>query len=252
MSNLEIYKQEYDKGKAISQIATEYNTYPNKIRRMFIKAGYILRDKGEAQKLALSNGTAKHPTAGTIRSEETKNKISDRLFDAWQNMTDEQVEQRKQTMAEIWKNKPQSEKDEMCKKAAQAVAKAGKEGSKAELYVGNELRKLGYNIIIHKKALIANTNLELDIFIPEEKLVIEIDGPAHFLPIWGEEALAKRVALDNEKNGLLLGAGYSIIRVKCLVKNMTNKRQKILFDMIVKTLNELKGQRNYFREIELS
>jgi very-short-patch-repair endonuclease len=193
---------------------------------MFIKAGEILRDKGEAQKLALSRGTAKHPTAGTKRSLETKSKISDKVANAWKNMSEEQAKQRKETMAEIWKNKPQSEKDEMCKKAAQAVAKAGKEGSKAEQYVGNELRKLGYNIIIHKKALVANTNLELDIFIPEERLVIEIDGPAHFLPIWGEEALAKRVALDNEKNGLLLGEGYSIIRVKCLVKNMTNNENQ--------------------------
>jgi very-short-patch-repair endonuclease len=252
MSELSKYLKEYREGKSILEIAKENNTYPNKIRRMFIKAGEILRDKGEAQKLALSRGTAKHPTAGTKRSLETKSKISDKVANAWKNMSEEQAKQRKETMAEIWKNKPQSEKDEMCKKAAQAVAKAGKEGSKAEQYVGNELRKLGYNIIIHKKALVANTNLELDIFIPEERLVIEIDGPAHFLPIWGEEALAKRVALDNEKNGLLLGEGYSIIRVKCLVKNMTNKRQKILFNLILETLKTFNGKRNYFHEIELA
>lgn len=165
-------------------------------------------------------------------------------------MTPEQAKDRSEKMAKIWMDKPEIERIEMTRKAAQAVAKAGRDGSKTEIFIGNELQKLGYNTIIHKKSLVSNTNLELDIFVPELKLVIEVDGPSHFLPIWGEEALTKRISLDAEKNGLLLQEGYSIIRLKCLVKNMTKKRQRDAFNKIVSFLDKNK-KKNYFEEIEV-
>ena len=54
----------------------------------------------------------------------------------------------------------------------------------------------------HKKGIVPNSNLEVDIYLPEMGAAIEIDGPSHFLPIWGEEALSKTIKSDNEKNGL--------------------------------------------------
>lgn len=58
--------------KSFQQIAKEYNTYSNKIRRDAKKFDISIRDKSEAQKNALSTGNHKHPTKGTTRSEDTK------------------------------------------------------------------------------------------------------------------------------------------------------------------------------------
>ena len=51
-------------------------------------------------------------------------------------------------------------------------------------------------------------------YIPSLKTIIEIDGPSHFLPIWGEEKLQKQIKADDQKTGLILSKGFEIIRVK--------------------------------------
>jgi hypothetical protein len=49
---------------SITALAKKHNTYENKIRRILLKNGVKLRDKSEAQKLALSSGRHSHPTKG--------------------------------------------------------------------------------------------------------------------------------------------------------------------------------------------
>ena len=58
------------------EIAKRMKTYPNKIRRTLIKHGYELKNKSEAQKVALEKGRSSHPTMGKTRSREEKIKIS--------------------------------------------------------------------------------------------------------------------------------------------------------------------------------
>lgn len=251
MSEIDKYLKEYNEGQSIIQIAKKYNTYPNKIRRMFIKAGIPLRDKSEAQKLALEKGVSIHPTKGTKRSEETKIKISDKVSDQWKNLSNKELTKRKEKAKELWDQKPQHVKDQMFKSAAQAVAKAGREGSKIEKFLISGLMKAGYNVIPHKESLVLNTNLQIDLFIPELKLAIEIDGPSHFLPIWGEEKLKQRIAMDKDKNGLLIQGGYSIIRVKCLIKNMTGKKSRTVLDFILNEMEKHKGCGIFYSEIEV-
>ena len=62
--------------KSTYEIAQELNTYPNKIRRILIKRGVELRDKGKAQSVAIQSGRHSHPTKGKKRSEADKIKIS--------------------------------------------------------------------------------------------------------------------------------------------------------------------------------
>ena len=70
------------------QIAEKLQTYPNKIRRVLKKHGIVLRGSKDAQKNALNNGRAKHPTAGTTRSVETKKIISESQGEGWDSLTD--------------------------------------------------------------------------------------------------------------------------------------------------------------------
>lgn len=249
--SIEQFIADYESGMSIVQMAEKYKTYPNKIRRQLIKAGYTMRSRGEAQKIALSSGRANHPTRGKKHSKETLAKISDVVAESWKNMTPKEAEKRSKKMSKLWKARPKEQQIEMNQKAAKAVARAGKEGSKTELFIGDSLRNLGHDVIIHKKSLISNENLELDIFLPSSKTVIEVDGPSHFLPIWGEEALKKRIALDNEKNGLLLSEGYSIIRIKCIAKNMTDRKRRLTFEKLLACLEENKNNQNYYKEIEV-
>lgn len=246
------YKKEYvDEKKSIPEIAEKYNTYPNKVRRALLKLGVTIRSKSEAQKLALESGNAVHPTEGKKRPESTKVKISNKIAKSWESMTTRELTARKKKMKKLWDKKSDKDKENMQKLAAKAVAQAGREGSKIEKYLKIGLEKTGLNVIFHKEGLIQNTELQLDLFIPDYKIVIEIDGPSHFFPIWGQEKLDKKIASDKEKNGLLLAAGYSVIRVKYLVKTLTEKKKRDTLTQILEIIKLNKNRKSFYIEVEL-
>jgi very-short-patch-repair endonuclease len=130
-------------------------------------------------------------------------------------------------------------REEMRTLAAQAIREASKNGSKLEVFLQNELPNNGFEVIYHKKGLVLNEDLEIDLFVPNIKTVIEIDGPTHFFPIWGEESLKKHIKADNHKNGLLLQNGYVVIRVKHLCKNLSKKHQRDVLESILKVLKNI-------------
>ncbi len=141
-------------------------------------------------------------------------------------------------------------------KAIAAVRETAKHGSKMEKFIQERLTEAGYVIECHKKGLIANANLEIDIYLPEHLTVLEIDGPSHFLPIWGEDAFRKTVKSDNEKNGLVLGHGFVVIRVKQVKKNLSINDMWLFWEAISSTLEYLKKgypktREERFIEIEL-
>lgn len=71
------YRREYvDRERSTIDIANEHGTYPNRIRRELINLGFRLRSKGEAQSAALRHGRTRHPTAGQVRSDDVRRKIS--------------------------------------------------------------------------------------------------------------------------------------------------------------------------------
>lgn len=202
--------------KSTYEIAELYKTYANKIRRILIKNGVELKDKSEAQKNAIANGTSKIPTAGKQRTLEDKLKISNSLKKSWDNLSDAEYEKRVKTAKTRWNKMTKLEKQKMQESAIKAIQVAGKEGSKLEKFLYKELTRAGFKVEFHKMNLIANANLEIDMYIPEARAIIEIDGPSHFLPIWGEEKLQKQIKADEHKSGLILSKGLAIIRIKNL------------------------------------
>jgi very-short-patch-repair endonuclease len=131
------------------------------------------------------------------------------------------------------------EKQNMAALAIKAIQTAGKEGSKLEKFLRHELTKAGFVVEFHKTNLIANQNLEIDMYIPKLRTIIEIDGPSHFLPIWGEEKLHKQIKADEHKTGLILGKGLAIIRVKNLSDNVSLAEQEKLKNNIIDILNKI-------------
>jgi very-short-patch-repair endonuclease len=223
--------------RSVVEIAELLETYPNRIRRWAIKAEFNLRGKSDAQRVALETGKLAHPTKGKKRTDDEKNKIRKKMASYWSEMSEEDMEHRKELARENWANMSDEDKRLMQKQAAKGRIEAAKFGSKLEKIVLEILQSKGYGAIFHKEHSLLNTRLHLDIVVPELMTAIEIDGPTHFMPIWGEEHLRKTQETDNNKDGLLLNAGYNIVRIrqtKNLCKRMIDKISKALVELLDK------------------
>jgi very-short-patch-repair endonuclease len=154
-----------------------------------------------------------------------------------------------------WHNMPAEERDRICSMAIQAIQRAGKEGSKMEKFLVQALNERGYSVEFHKKDLIPTQNLEIDLYIPSLKTIIEIDGPSHFFPIWGEEKLQKQIVADNQKSGIILSKGYVIIRVQNLADFVSLTKKEDLINNVVTQLESIERKfppkSKRFIEIEL-
>jgi len=245
-----IIKMYVVENKTPTEIAEQLNTYPNKIRRFLLKRGYELKSRSESQRLAIAAGRKEHPTAGKKRTEEERLKISKAVTQNWQQTSDTEKARRAQLSKERWEALSDAKKEKMRQSSVAKIREAGKKGSKIEQFVAKEIGKL-YALEYHKKDLLVNQNLEIDLYVTKLKTVIEIDGPSHFLPIWGEEKLQKQIKADLDKNGLILSKGFNIIRVKMLRRIPIARRQEIVNE-IMKTLNniELGIINNCITEIE--
>jgi len=221
------------------EIAKELNTYPNKIRRVLIKQNIVLNDKSTAQKNAIKKGVSTIPTKGRKRSKEEKLKISNSLKKYWDNISQEEYDKRVDFARRKWSEMSEEEKDVMKTKAIQAIRKAGKEGSKLEKFLAGEISREGFRVHIHKKNLIPNANLEIDMYFPEIKCIIEVDGPSHFLPIWGDEKLKKQIKADSNKTGLILSKGFAIIRVRHTTDTLSLGTKEALKNKLIDQLKAI-------------
>jgi very-short-patch-repair endonuclease len=254
--NEEYIVEQYSvKHKSTCSIAKELNTYPKKIERILKKNGQQLRDKSEAQSLALKSGRIEHPTRGKKRTEQEKDKIGIAIRQNWKEMPKSKKDEFCSQVKKRWDEMSAIKKRELQEMAGRALRQASIDGSKAEKILRIKLEKLGYDVMLHKNNLIPG-DFEIDLFLPQLQTIIEIDGPQHFLPLWGEDKLRKIIKSDERKNGLLLAHGYCVIRIKYLCKHMTrsigNKLCKLVLDYISSIENKFppKGQR--FIELEIN
>lgn len=237
MNNIEIWYKLYQDGKSLEEIAEKFNTYPNKIYRAFKKAGKTLRDKSAAQKNALEKkGT--HPMSGKRRSDATKKKIGKATHKWWKNLDSDSYKEMCESAKTRWENIPLAQRELMQKRAGEAIREAAKTGSKLERALYKKLLEAKFNPQLHPTN-IAN-GLEVDLFLPNLKVAIEVDGPAHFLPIWGQESLERHIQNDARKSGLLLAHGYVIIRIKHLSDQVSSVYVDKIFNELHMTLLQIK------------
>jgi len=252
MNETEIVKLYTKQNQSTYQIAKAYNTYPNKIRRILVKHGVNIKSKSEAQKNALKSGAAKIPTEGRNRSPEERLSIGKAMKKHWSTMSDEERNRRSELSRRQWEQMSAQEQEDMRKAAHEAMREAGKNGSKFERYLYEELVKAGFNVEFHVKDFLAHKNLEIDMFIPSLKAIIEVDGPSHFLPIWGEERLQKQIHSDTHKKGLILSKSeYVIIRLKTSSDYVCYSDSIRGRDLIIDLLNQIKQQVPDQRLIEI-
>lgn len=255
MNEQRIVKLYEKEGKSTYEIAEDVGTYPNKIRRILKKHGVAIKTRSQAQRNALQGGRATHPTDGKTRTKEERIKISTSVQKYWEGMSDEEYALRADGARERWYAMTEHERSRISGMALEAIQKAGKEGSKLEKFLLEEINSSGYYVEFHRKGIIPNENLEIDLYIPELKTIIEVDGPSHFLPIWGEEKLQKQIKADSHKTGLILSKGYVIIRIKSfgdfVSLNVKESLSKDILDQLEKIKDTFPPQSKRLIEIEI-
>lgn len=246
----------YDDNKSLRDIAKVFNTYPNKIARELKKAGKPLRSKEEAAQASIDSGKFKPPMLGKKRSEQDKIKIGLARAQKWATMSEEDLESFKNGAKERWNSQTDEERQNRQQRAGEALRRASIEGSKAEKFLYKNLTKQGFNVIMHKTGLVTGEKYEVDLYLPDLLTIIEIDGPQHFLPIYGEDKLQKVIKYDSIKNGALLTRGFCVIRVKYLLKNNSNTSNIRLLDLVKCQLDKIKAsfpdKENRLIEVEIS
>lgn len=234
---------------SFSSIASQLNTYANKIRRDALKYKIPIRDKSQAQSNALKTGAHKHPTKGTHRTENTKSKIGKSVMEAWDNIDEKELARRKRNSKKIWNSLSNDEKQNRLNLANQAVRNSSKTGSKLEHYFLERLIKDGYKVDFHKEQILSNTKLQIDLFLPTMNIALEVDGPSHFLPVWGDEVLAKNQKYDKKKTGLIIGKGLKLIRIK-QTHDFSKSRASILYNKVLKAIKKIDDSKIKSIEVE--
>ena len=62
------------------------------------------------------------------------------------------------------------------------------------------------------------------------------------MPIWGEENLNRHIRSDSVKAGLLMNRGYVVIRIKNLIKNLSAKNMRDVFEKLTVELKKIEQE----------
>lgn len=227
-----------DQQLSFADIALQFDTYSNKLRRDAIKFKIKIRSKSDAQKNALSTGKHSHPTKGKHRSQQTKEKIGSSVMKSWDSLNIEDLENRKLQAKKHWDNMDENTKTQMHKRAMDAVRATSKTGSKLEKFLQKDLLKNGYKVDFHKEQTLVNTRLQIDLFLPTLNIAIEVDGPSHFEAVWGEDSLKRNIKYDKKKEGLILGKGWKLIRIK-QKKDFSPSRARVIAVELIQTIKNI-------------
>lgn len=223
------------------EIAELADSYPNKIRRLANKLGIKSRTRNEAQSVAIKTNRHKHPTKGVGHKESAKVKISDNISAYFDKMTDKEREKLSKRAKALWDKKSDLEKKQLLEAANNATRLAAKEGSKLEKYLLIQLIKNGYKVLFHKEHFVIREKLQIDLFISDLNVAIEVDGPSHFDNIWGEKALIQSQNRDRYKTGLLLDRGCVVIRI-LQDKELSAKNHRDILSKLLDTLDSIKNK----------
>lgn len=205
-----------DEGLSLRKIAAQLQRPLSTVNKYMKKYGIDRRSKSGAQSLFLENND--HPMQGKHHSQETKDQISGTLGAFWNDLDDAKREEYRERVGSGWKRKwaamSDGEKTNMIAELnAAGRAKQG-QGSRFERFVAAELNKRGYAVEIRTHNYMPSAKFEVDIALARQGVMIEVDGPTHFMDIYGEDALKRQQEKDAEKDEYLTQAGFGVLRVQ--------------------------------------
>lgn len=112
--------------------------------------------------------------------------------------------------------------------------------SKAEDYLSGLIRRdfPSLEIIQNDRALLPS-GLELDIVIPHLKLAVELNGPIHYFPLFGEQKLAKIQDADISKQIEIKRLGYDLLVVDISTSGYFKKLKAMIDEYYVSYIRPL-------------
>ena len=233
---------------SMRDIAKLLNTSPNSISRMFKKYGAESLSTSEIIRKKIKNGSIvpNHPEW----TEEQKLNFSEKTAKSWENNPNRN-DSYKEEAREKWNALTEAEKKKQSKKMLDGVREASKNGSRLEHVLAEEIRKFGFLSIKHKVNVLPNSDLEFDLYIPEIGTIIEVDGPSHYSPIWGEERLKKNKERDAEKAGSAINMKFNFIRVIQSKNTISQIYVRTISKKLIDCLERIKRERlsAYYEEI---
>ncbi len=227
-----------DDGLSMRVVAGKIEVPLATLSRFMKKHGITARDKTQAQTNFLK--THEHQMQGRKHSDETKNKISAGLGEFWDGLSEEEEQELRSRIGGAWKRKWAAMSDAERAATIEGLSQASKasqgKGSKLERFLAEELRTRGYVIEERTVHYTPGHAFEVDLALPREGILIEVDGPTHFLPIFGEEYLEQQQERDERKDNLLTSAGWDVLRVR----DNNGPLSKLRVDKIEQAIQEIK------------
>lgn len=207
------------------------------------KAPINKRDKSEAQKNFIErSGT--HQRSGTLHSDESKEKISDTMRDIYDSPQGDEIREKiANQRQEEWANLTEAQKANVLqnlKQTSRAKAQSG-EGSKFENFLADELKGHGLKVEQRTKNYTPGQKFHVDIALPVERIIIEVDGPTHWSPIYGDSELLKVQQKDSAKDNILNMSGWNVLRVQDGSGSTTRARFVRVWEQIER-IKEYKGK----------
>ena len=89
---------------------------------------------------------------------------------------------------------------------------------------------------------------ELDLYFPDLKIAIQLNGPLHFLAIYGEQKLLRIKELDEEKRNICNDKNIKLYEIDCSKDKYLNKKiieqrlseiKQIIIDNLLPALSHL-------------
>lgn len=234
---------------AIAELLTERlgrKVNPNKVRDDLLYYGFTLRTRGEAQKAAFETGRQVPVMLGKTLSDDERQRISAGMIQGYINKDSDDYRAKRSCVAKDRYDKlDESSKEAFREKSQKALLESSKKGSKLERWLHSELEILGYSVEPQFQFAIANENLRIDLFLPDEKIAIECDGIFHRQDVYGDrEKFEQLVERDRQKDALLLANGYKIIRIE-YEKQLSKARKTLLLEWLKAALQKDFTQETY-------
>jgi hypothetical protein len=100
--------------------------------------------------------------------------------------------------------------------------------SKAETFLNQLIKQSFPDLLVEENIrTILPSKLEIDIFIPQLKLAIELNGPIHYFPIFGQDRLKKCQNRDILKQEEINKLGLNLIVIN--ISEITSKKKSEKF-----------------------
>jgi very-short-patch-repair endonuclease len=225
--------------KSTVEIAEILNCYPEQIRRALKKFNIPVRTKAKASRNFYENGGI-NSRKGYEFSPEEKERASIIAKEYWLSDDSEDAREKiSESSRTLWEQKSKDERQATISRLHQACREASKYGSKAQRRIAEVLNsKYGYKTQTGMTTIVGIGNLEVDIAIPREGIVIEVDGITHFEDVYSDNRYERAQEHDQKKNDILTGAGWSVIRVKLVCERYSNGSCLIVCDKLNKMMKE--------------